>query len=624
MSKKSFFRKRTLVFILGIAALAVILSMKKPDADISSSNINTSNISVGPNVQVSAALPNIAHAEVIMCAHPTNPNHLLGVSMMESRKGDVTEPFQLVAYASHDGGKSWEFSIDSRANDVKAADPSCAYGRDGSIYISGMVFTAESRSDGDDEGASELHIYHSKDFGRTWLPPVIAPGSYGIDRMYTAVDNTKGEYDGRVYINGHLTKEVDEQGNHGDMLPILFHSEDHGKSFQSVRKSVGSALSGTLTEMVVMSDGTVGWLYNLTNKDRKSVTKFMSSDDGGESINHVVKLDTSGEVKLALDPGSNYFKDRLYLVWSRPVISLEGVPSTSHLVISHSDDKGKTWSVPRIVPGGDRAYMPNVVVNPQGVVGIMWYEGGEGDQQLTARVRFTASLDGGDTFQPAVWVDHVPGGRKIQSLSGSPVGYGAGKSHNINPADSQLNLSVVSSWLGHTSGLAADADGNFHPLWIDTRTGIPQVWTARVTVPIEAAPYGSPSLANFKDVTPLVEVQMEDVVFDFGSKRITANATLNNISDTTINGSIVVRALSWNSAIGEMEVIDADNKVKGHDAYWDFTKLIPEGGLIAGASTKNKTITLQFSELQINRYMPFLTFFSFQVIGDSVFSASKP
>jgi len=35
---------------------------------------------------------------------------------------------------------------------------------------------------------------------------------------------------------------------------------------------------------------------------------------------------------------------------------------------------------------------------------------------------------------------------------------------------------------GHTAGLAADANGIFHPLWIDGRTGINQVFTADVTV----------------------------------------------------------------------------------------------------------------------------------------------
>jgi hypothetical protein len=36
--------------------------------------------------------------------------------------------------------------------------------------------------------------------------------------------------------------------------------------------------------------------------------------------------------------------------------------------------------------------------------------------------------------------------------------------------------------LGHTSGLAAGAGGDFFPAWIDDRTGKSQVWVARVKV----------------------------------------------------------------------------------------------------------------------------------------------
>jgi hypothetical protein len=40
-------------------------------------------------------------------------------------------------------------------------------------------------------------------------------------------------------------------------------------------------------------------------------------------------------------------------------------------------------------------------------------------------------------------------------------------------------------WLGDTAGLCADADGVFHPLWIDNRTGERQVWTATFRVATE-------------------------------------------------------------------------------------------------------------------------------------------
>ena len=41
---------------------------------------------------------------------------------------------------------------------------------------------------------------------------------------------------------------------------------------------------------------------------------------------------------------------------------------------------------------------------------------------------------------------------------------------------------------GDTAGLAADANGVFHLLWIDNRTGVHQVWTTTVKVRGKVAP----------------------------------------------------------------------------------------------------------------------------------------
>ena len=69
-----------------------------------------------------------------------------------------------------------------------------------------------------------------------------------------------------------------------------------------------------------------------------------------------------------------------------------------------------------------------------------------------------ASIDGGTTWLPSVAVNDVP-----STLSKDSYGSRLG-------------------WLGDTPGLAADSKGVFHPVWIDNRTGIKQVFTASVLV----------------------------------------------------------------------------------------------------------------------------------------------
>jgi hypothetical protein len=38
------------------------------------------------------------------------------------------------------------------------------------------------------------------------------------------------------------------------------------------------------------------------------------------------------------------------------------------------------------------------------------------------------------------------------------------------------------SYPGETAGLTADAAGDFHPAWVDKRTGILQVFTAKISI----------------------------------------------------------------------------------------------------------------------------------------------
>jgi hypothetical protein len=131
-------------------------------------------------------------------------------------------------------------------------------------------------------------------------------------------------------------------------------------------------------------------------------------------------------------------------------------------MFSRSADKGMTWSKPAPlseqpdVKPGEKSYdacIPSVAVNKAGVVAVTWYD----RRGLPAygkgwNVRLRASVDGGQSWQESVEVnDGKTGKREI-------------------------------SYLGHTAGIAADANGAFHPTWIDGRREPTQVWTARVEI----------------------------------------------------------------------------------------------------------------------------------------------
>ena len=84
-----------------------------------------------------------------------------------------------------------------------------------------------------------------------------------------------------------------------------------------------------------------------------------------------------GPKQLAVDPGSRYFKDRLYGVWT------DASSGRNNIRFAYSADKGRTWSDPITVnddrppadpSAGPDHSLPTVAVNKDGTVLVAWYD----------------------------------------------------------------------------------------------------------------------------------------------------------------------------------------------------------------------------------------------------------
>jgi len=115
----------------------------------------------------------------------------------------------------------------------------------------------------------------------------------------------------------------------------------------------------------------------------------------------------------------------------------------------------------RSQPAADGCETPAVAVGGGGVVGVAWYGIRREVRGDCFDVFFSASLDGGDTWLPAVRVTPETSCPRAGSFP-----------------------RVASRWPfgGDYSGLAAGAGGRFRLFWADSRTGVYQVWTATVEV----------------------------------------------------------------------------------------------------------------------------------------------
>ncbi len=582
-------------------------------------------IAAGSNVQVSSAHPDRFHYETVLAADPKNPQRLLGGAVIST----VGDNFQhrTIVYASLDAGKSWEPTLEVRAGLI-SRDPAVAFGPDGTAYFACFAFDPSFKS------TYNLFLYRSKDGGRTWLAPTLLPI---IDRPYVTVDSSGSKYRGHVYISGNTsTKTFDDKGRSSNL--DVFRSLDGGATFEA--PVVMAATDGNWvinsSNGVVLSDGTLVLLlaevkglykddgsYEIPENRRNTSNarlKVVKSEDGGDSFSKAVivndfymdfnnrwlGLAVNSIPTLAVDSTDGAFRDRLYAVW--PDVR----SGRSEILSSYSSDKGQTWSKPVAVNDdyprrppdrGPDDFMPVVTVNKVGVVGVMWYDRRDNPDDLGWWIRFSASVDGGETFLPGVKVSEAANemNRAVEPIALDEETGGGG-----NPAallrggnlQTHLFLSFFTFNGGDTAGMAADAGGVFHPFWIDNRTGVPQVWTAPVSVRGTALRNGAADFAQLDDISGRVNLDFANASYDSKTKTVTADASLVNTSTETLIGPIVVRVLMVTSKVGKPEILNADNRVKESGAVWDFSSLLESNKLKPSEKLKTKRLVFRLSDVQ--------------------------
>jgi hypothetical protein len=575
------------------------------------------SIVVGKNVQITKDRAKIAHQEPLMATDPLNPNRLLAASHIHYQ--DTTKGLAIL-YGSEDGGKTWKVLLEPK-DSTAGADVAMTYTTDGAI-----VFATLGRNT----------LYRSTDHGRTWGKPFDIPPYVSLDREYFVTDfNKSSKYYGNIYMNGTIFPASVDTGRTASAIG-LYTSRDGGKTFGNpISKMVYLPrwILG-MANSVVMSDGSVASLFGILGdledfskndaRDRRATLNVTISKDGGMTIAEKYQVSSydmnrgrsEGAVIpwLAVDPGSAPFKDRLYVTWS------DFRNGRLQIFLTYSSDKGKTWSPARVIDenrggldpkNGPDAINPVVAVNKDGVVAVSWYDRRDAKNNLGWDVRVRASLDGGETWLPSVKITEQPtrfSGDEEWNLRGSAyLGAEGAQSGGriLQIGGRQDNFSFTP---GHTSGFDAAADGTFHAVWVDYRTGVAQLWTAPITVQnAVAAKNGGGELADWVDLASKYEMQIVGHVRDRGSNTLTYRARIKNVSgkDTakaarrdTLRGPVKVRVLSLESDIAVISVKNADNKLSGPGAIWDFTSTLPPGGLLPDSAGKVKDLVFQLSDMR--------------------------
>lgn len=551
---------------------------------------------VGPEVLVSRD-GEAPHVELHLATNPKDRNNLVGGAITMTRPDGG---FATKTYASLDGGHTWQDATFPQQIRFGGIDPQLAFTPHGTA----IFVTLTSAKDEDGRTRGFMHAYRSEDGGLTWGHAVDL--RYSWDHPQIVVDQSSGRYGGRIYV-GVL------YGYPGYRVGV-FRSDDDGRTWIGpVEAANGAGVKGiNVVTPGVFSDGTLFVPYMDFEFDPEKVRKlteyqstawFVTSSDGGVTFSQPRRITTitrpkdldrrfGGFVQFAVDGGSREYRDRVYLVTTQ----IEN--NRARLVISHSRDRGLSWSPLRPLDSGlpERAsqYMPAIAVNDSGVVAITWSDTRHSTDGRTYRQYITASLDGGESWlAPAA----------ISTQDADP--YGSGNVRlQVNawryPQDSmRISLtSAASRWAagGDYIGLAADRRGVFHPFWADARTGTFQIMTTAVTVAHggDAMAKGSGPAADAvlieKAVTTHIDVIADPPRYDAETMTAVLPIRLKNIGPTPIHGPLRLIVRGFGSGLGtEMrefspEVLNPSNKL-GDSVELDFTTQISSSGVLAPGAT---------------------------------------
>ncbi len=450
----------------------IILLMAYGNQQVYAQKQETSVIEVGENILVSGDVPNLPHTEPHLAAHPTNPDNLVAATIMI----DASSTWTCAVFATFDGGKTWtRNNPTSRGISEDCGDPWVAFGPDEQVYFSAMI-----PEDSLGRNVEKTTVFRSTDGGRTWSAPTRVPlgeGGWSVDHPSIVVDTTRGPFSGAIYtIASQSFRPKEEETKYHYHPIILSHSTDGGRTFSTLTRIFPTDLVHQAGIPVVLSDGTVAFtLYDFSPWDHSRLLDtrriwVITSSDGGRTTSLpalVAEISNDPQFPtLAVDSSpTSLFRDRLYTVWTRFESAPRGIS------LAYSSDRGRTWSNPIRVNDDTREEaeqrIPAIAVNNKGVVGVAWYDTRRGTSNTCFDIFFAASLDGGERFLPNVQVSDTP------SCLDSDV-----------PGNTVSGFNAAQTWPagGHYFGLTADADGVFHALWADSRTGVYQLWTATIKV----------------------------------------------------------------------------------------------------------------------------------------------
>lgn len=440
-------------------------------------------VQVGSRTLVSADMPRTHHTEPHLAIDPTNPDHLLGVVAVLPDSGR----HRVDAFVSFDGGKVWDRKVLPGIADTETLDPWAAFGADGLPVVTVLIDDHEKMNPSGRSPAG-IAVFRSRDGGRNWLGPSMAPYGLGssYDQQKVGADHSQGPYRGRLYVAGFHWGPRTRPGNlPTSSLGII--STHNARTFRGPDEINANNLHKTSVQPVVLSDGTLVLLYRewgvvSDNYERTDLLWAVHSTDGGETYSppFLVSAWTSPGFADAASIPAGATRDRIVAAWLEDTTPVPPRASAADaqrdaraLRIAHSDVRGMEWSAPVDIAhaeAGVRLTTFRVAADGGGRVAVVWVETTERGEGQCHEMRVRVSADGGETFLPASPLAEPA----CHELPGDGVMFTMG--HETSPVLPRFGRG------GDYFGLVGLPDGGFRVLWSAVEEGVLRLWFAPIRV----------------------------------------------------------------------------------------------------------------------------------------------
>jgi hypothetical protein len=416
--------------------------------------------SVGANVNISGEHDN-PHSESDIRINFNNPQQIIaGCNNIGNGRQAM--------FFSADGGASWgQTTLPLLTADSFHSDATVDWTSDGTAWATTIGINASST-------VLQMRAYKSTDAGRTWVFDATFSGNQtSADKQLMWVDRSPtSPFRDRIYVIWH------------DGRPAFVGFRNaagwHAPLRVSGNETIGTAIGSDITT------NAAGTVFAVWPDTGSRGLFFVKSTDGGETFTStpllIAKTFTSFDITIpamanraALVAVSiAAFGDNVYVSWTdlsgdagctrsanEPGVDVNS-NCTSRIWFARSTDAGQTWSQPvKINPGVARTdqFNQRLAVDPEtGVLGIVYYSTGTGQDRKKTDLVFQFSSDGGQTWSnPAT---------KVTTAM-------------TDETDRDADLG---NQYGDYNGLSV-AKGVFFPSWTDRRDdGFESIFTARIAL----------------------------------------------------------------------------------------------------------------------------------------------